>query len=36
MNGLYEGVHGLASTGFVTTNPLVREHPETPGGDNHD
>lgn len=25
--------YGLASTGFVPTNPLVREIPETPGGD---
>ena len=24
---------GLTSTGFVVTNPLVREIPETPGGD---
>ena len=24
---------GLTSTGFVRTNPLVREIPETPGGD---
>ena len=24
---------GLTSTGFVATNPLVRESPETPGGD---
>ena len=24
---------GLTSTGFVCTNPLVREIPETPGGD---
>ena len=24
---------GLTSTGFVGTNPLVREIPETPGGD---
>ena len=29
-------VHGLASTGFVLTNPLVREYPETPGGDARD
>ena len=27
---------GLTSTGFVCTNPLVREIPETPGGDAHD
>ena len=24
---------GLTSIGFVATNPLVRESPETPGGD---
>ena len=24
---------GAASTGFVATDPLVRECPETPGGD---
>ena len=26
---------GLTSTGFVATNPLVREIPEAPGGDDH-
>ena len=25
--------YGLASTGSVATDPLVRENPETPGGD---
>lgn len=24
---------GVASTGSVATDPLVREYPETPGGD---
>ena len=32
MNGLFEGVHGLASTGFVYTNPLVGVEPQAPGG----
>ena len=27
------GVVVLASTGSVDTDPLVREYPETPGGD---
>ena len=30
MNGLFEGVHGLASTGSVDTDPLVGVHPQSP------
>ena len=29
-------VHGLASTGFVYTNPLVGVEPQAPGGDDND
>ncbi len=32
MSRPYESVHGLASTGFVYTNPLVGVEPQTPGG----